>query len=58
MCVKRGEDDGYSWGLSPRHLDLGQDKGQAVSLESSVSVEAVEKVLCSPLQPEAEEAGQ
>ena len=38
-------------------LDLGQDKGQAVSLESSVSVEAVEKVLCSPLQLEAEEAG-
>lgn len=27
------------------------------SLESSVTLEAVGKVLCSPLQPEAEEAG-
>lgn len=28
------------------------------SLESSVNLEAVRKVLCSPLQPDAEEGGQ
>ena len=31
VCVKRGGDNGYNWVLSPGHLELGQDKGQAVS---------------------------
>lgn len=31
VCMKRGGDDGYNWILSPEHLELGQDKGRAVS---------------------------
>ena len=31
VSVQRGGDDGYNWVLSPSHLELGQDKGQAVS---------------------------
>lgn len=57
VCVRSGRGDRYNWILSPWHLELGRIKVRQ-SLWSSVTREAMGKVMCSPLQPDTKEAGQ